>query len=66
MGKTLLAYAVMNELENFANVMVIQSGSLLSRYYGVSESIIDAVFHLADKIAPTVLLLDEVNTIDLS
>ena len=54
-GKTAIAYAAMKELEDYANLMVIQSGDLLSRYYGVSESIIDAVFKLADKIAPTVL-----------
>ena len=60
-GKTMLARAVATECgANFVNVTM---STLLSKWVGESEKYVRAVFSLASKIAPTVIFVDEVDSV---
>ncbi|KAM3307724.1 hypothetical protein P3S67_009467 [Capsicum chacoense] len=59
-GKTMLAKAVATEAgANFINILM---SSICSKWYGQSEKCIKAVFLLASKIAPSVIFVDEVDS----
>ena len=59
-GKTMLARAVATECgANFINVSMSAIGS---KYFGESEQYVHAVFTLASKIAPSVIFVDEVDS----
>lgn len=60
-GKTLLAAATSNGLDaTFFNVKV---SNLLSKYFGESSKLISALYSLAKKMAPSVVFLDEIESI---
>ena len=60
-GKTMLARAVATECgANFINVTM---STLLSKWVGESEKYVRAVFTLASKISPTVIFVDEVDSV---
>ena len=60
-GKTMLARAVATECgANFINVTL---STLLSKWVGESEKYVRAVFSLASKISPTVIFVDEVDSV---
>ncbi|XP_052186100.1 uncharacterized protein LOC127797326 isoform X2 [Diospyros lotus] len=59
-GKTMLAQAVATEAgANFINVSV---SSITSKFFGEGEKYVKAVFSLASKIAPSVVFVDEVDS----
>jgi transitional endoplasmic reticulum ATPase len=60
-GKTLLAQAVAREAE--ANFIAIKASDLLSKWYGESEQQIARMFHRARQVAPTILFLDEIDSL---
>ena len=60
-GKTLLAKAVARESE--ANFIATKSSDLLSKWYGESEQQISRLFARARQVAPTVIFLDEVDSL---
>ncbi len=60
-GKTLLAKAVAREAE--ANFIFARSSDLLSKWYGESEQQIARLFHRARQVAPTVIFLDEIESL---
>lgn len=60
-GKTLLARAVISE--SGANVVSIRGGDLLSRFYGETESRLRAVFEQAVEKAPSIIFIDEIDTL---
>jgi transitional endoplasmic reticulum ATPase len=60
-GKTLLAKAVARESE--ANFIASKSSDLLSKWYGESEQQISRLFARARQVAPTVIFLDEVDSL---
>ena len=60
-GKTLLAAATAGTLKStFFNV---KTGDLLSKYYGESSKIISALYNAARKMAPSIIFLDEFDSI---
>lgn len=60
-GKTLLAKAVAREAE--ANFIATKSSDLLSKWYGESEQQIARLFARARQVAPTVIFLDELDSL---
>ena len=63
-GKTLLAAATAGSLKaTFFNIKV---GQILSKYYGESSKLVSALYNVGRKKAPSIIFLDEFDSIALS
>ncbi len=60
-GKTLLAKAVANETN--ANFIAINGPEIMSKWYGESEKQLREVFEEAEKGAPSIIFIDEIDAI---
>ncbi|MBZ7927736.1 CDC48 family AAA ATPase [Ensifer adhaerens] len=60
-GKTLLAKAVAREAE--ANFVATKSSDLLSKWYGESEQQVTRLFERARQVAPTIIFIDEIDSL---
>ena len=60
-GKTLLAKAAAREAE--ANFIATKSSDLLSKWYGESEQQIARLFYRARQVAPTIIFIDELDSL---
>jgi len=60
-GKTMIAKAVANETD--ANFVSISGPEIMSKYYGESEKHIREIFEDAEKNAPTIIFIDEIDSI---
>ncbi|MGQ0816228.1 MAG: CDC48 family AAA ATPase [Gemmatimonadota bacterium] len=60
-GKTLLAKAVAREAE--ANFIAAKSSDLLSKWYGESERQVSRLFQRARQVAPTIIFIDEIDSL---
>ncbi len=60
-GKTLLAKAAARESE--ANFIATKSSDLLSKWYGESEQQIARLFNRARQVAPTIIFIDEIDSL---
>ena len=60
-GKTLLAKAAAREAE--ANFSATKSSDLLSKWYGESEQQIARLFNRARQVAPTIIFIDELDSL---
>ena len=60
-GKTLLAKAVANE--SGANFLSINGPEIMSKFYGESESRLREIFEEAEKSAPSIIFIDEIDSI---
>ncbi len=62
-GKTLIAKAVANE--SGANFKVINGPEIMSKFYGESEGKLREAFEEAEKNAPSIIFIDEIDSIAL-
>lgn len=60
-GKTLIARAVANEAG--ANFYAINGPEIMSKYYGESEARLREIFEEAEKNAPSIIFIDEIDSI---
>jgi transitional endoplasmic reticulum ATPase len=60
-GKTLLAKAVANESD--ANFILLNGPEIMSKFYGESEKKIRDIFEEAEKTAPSIIFIDEIDAI---
>jgi transitional endoplasmic reticulum ATPase len=60
-GKTLMAKAVAREAN--ANFIATKSSDLLSKWYGESEQQVSRLFGRARQVAPTVIFIDEIDSL---
>lgn len=60
-GKTLMAKAVANETE--ANFILLNGPEIMSKFYGESEKKIRDIFEEAEKNAPSIIFIDEIDAI---
>jgi len=60
-GKTLLARALANEVG--ANFYVINGPEIMSKFYGESEQRLREIFEEAEKNAPSIIFIDEIDSI---
>lgn len=60
-GKTLMAKAVAREAN--ANFVATKSSDLLSKWYGESEQQVSRLFTRARQVAPTVIFIDEIDSL---
>jgi len=60
-GKTLLAKAVANESE--ANFILLNGPEIMSKFYGESEKRVRDIFEEAEKTAPAIIFIDEIDAI---
>ena len=60
-GKSMLAKAIAKEAQT--SFIGVKSGTILDKYVGESDKLVAAIFSLAQKIAPTVVFIDEVDTL---
>jgi len=60
-GKTLLAKAVANESE--AHFILLNGPEIMSKFYGESEKRVRDIFEEAEKSAPTIIFIDEIDAI---
>ncbi len=60
-GKTLLAKAVANETSS--NFYLINGPEIMSKYYGESEKHLRDIFENAEKNAPSIIFIDEIDSI---
>jgi transitional endoplasmic reticulum ATPase len=58
-GKTLLAKAVANETE--ANFILLNGPEIMSKFYGESEKKVRDIFDEAEKNAPSIVFIDEID-----
>lgn len=57
-GKTLLAKAI--AAESGAFFLNLNTATVMNKFVGESQKLVQAVFSLAEKLAPTVVFIDEI------
>eukprot|EP00826_Nyctotherus_ovalis_P018525 TRINITY_DN15555_c0_g1_i2.p1 TRINITY_DN15555_c0_g1~~TRINITY_DN15555_c0_g1_i2.p1 ORF type:complete len:439 (-),score=133.51 TRINITY_DN15555_c0_g1_i2:102-1418(-) len=62
-GKTMVAKAVASQFNGEVTFFNLSAGELTSRYYGDSEKLVKALFEVAAERQPSVIFIDEIDSI---
>jgi len=60
-GKTYCVRALANETD--ATLISIKASTLLDKYFGESQKLVTALFSVARKLAPSIIFIDEIDTL---
>ena len=62
-GKTRLSFAALNEVKDVCTILVIESGTLFSKWSGTAQKLVDGLFRFAEENSPSVIFIDECDVV---
>lgn len=62
-GKTRLSFAALNQVKDVCTIMVVESGTLFSKWSGTAQKLVDGLFRFAAESSPSLIFIDECDVV---